>query len=351
MANWDGVNEENQREYQRKLRRYEQVKRANPYSRIPKPTAPRHVAPWRPPARAQTYRPQATAPAPRVQSYSGGGQSYSGYDYAAAQAAAEAKRKAEQQAREARENAQTNAQVDALIKIINDGLAKRREGKLANIESIRAQQTKSINDDYQARLKPLDSMEDDNKKSEHDSTFSNLANRSRERGELLDAALAQGVGETDLIRALTVSARNWYANQSQTNRAFHDTQTSINKSRTDLGRDTRTALLNIETQANDNRRNAWSEYWSSVADTWTQIGNVQNANQNESYKARYADAFSRAADAVSQTYKDPGISAQLQAWTGPTIQEQSLNTSNTDLVDSSVGPQKRPEGSTLRRWR
>ena len=204
--------------------------------------------------------------------------------------------------------------------------------------------------DFEKRRDQIFGAKEDNEKAEADSSFQNLANRARERGDIIAQALSQGAGESDTLRTQLMALRNWSANQSEINRSYHDTLRSANNTLTDLNADTRTARMNLQNQANADMRQIWNDYYNQVTDTWTQIGNLEGSNTNDSFKKRYSNAFDEAAKAAGAGWKDPGISKSVTDWKGADVTEQKLNNTNQAFIGRSRGAMRRPEGASLRKW-
>lgn len=270
---------------------------------------------------------------------------------AAAARAAAAKAAAEKAAREKKENDATKTQVDALKKMLDQSFGTARDTKLAGVDKTYSQQDALLLSAFESRAEMLRGSQSDNEAAEHDATQSNLTNRARERGDILTQALSVGAGETDVLRTQMMAARNWAANQQDVNRSYYDTMRSINSNINELNQDTRVSRTNLANQANKDRGQIWDNYYNQVTDTWNQIANLEGSNTNDSFKAQYTDAMDRAANAASQAWKDPGVSAEITGWKGQAITENQLNNS---LVWNTPGrgekQSKRPEGATLRTW-
>ena len=267
------------------------------------------------------------------------------------QRAAAARAAAAQKAREQRENEATKKQVDSLKKMLDSSFGAARDAKLTGIDKVYQQSDALLLSAFQDRLSPLSGYLTDNEKSEHDATQANLANRARERGDIIANATGVGVGETDLLRAQLMAARNWGANQQDVNRAFFDTQRSINSQITDLNQDTKQSRFNLSNQANKDRGSVWDAYYNQVTDTWNQIANLEGSNSNESYKVQFADANDKAATAAASAWNDPGVSEDVQNWKGRETTEKYLNNSALWAAAERGNKQsKRPEGATLRTW-
>ena len=166
----------------------------------------------------------------------------------------------------------------------------------------------------------------------------------------------QGAGETDLLRSQLNALRNYSANQGETNRSFFDTLRSINNSVTSLNTDTATSRVNLFNQAESDRESAWANYYNQVADTWTQIGNIENAGNVESastegYRKQYGSAADEAAKATGSSYTRQTGNG-LTDWEGKgKAEERQLNSGNRAASVNLGGPVKRAEGATLRKWK
>ena len=269
-----------------------------------------------------------------------------------AQTAAQKKADAEKKAREKRENDTTKAQVKALKSMIDKEFAKNRDLKIADIDQVFAQQDKLLTDAFNKRSKQLDTLVRDNRMAEHDATYNNVTNRARERMDLLTQAAGVGAGETDMLRTQQMAARNWAENQNDVNRAFYDTQTSINNSKNELNLDTKTSRANLAVQTNKDKSAVWDDYYSRMQDTWNQISNLEGSNTNESYKVQHKNAMDKSASYAGKSWNDPGIPKDVTGFTGTAITEDRLN--NTRLKGGLTGrgekQSKRPEGAGLRKW-
>jgi hypothetical protein len=290
---------------------------------------------------------------------------------AAAQARADAKeRKAQgKAARKYIDQATTlNQQVRALQAALGGkGFIKALNQRLRNVTLVANQQDAALVHDFRSRYGALKDTFTDNEKAAGAQTFAALGNRGRERANALSEAMAQGAGESDMLRTQQMSLRNWNANQNEVSRSYHDTLTSINSSLVDLTADTRTARINMASQANADRSSLWTDYYSQRSETLTQLGNVRGqqaefyglANEAVSSKATQGKrkaaagasgaAFMGATKASATAWKNPGVKASLRNWAGPAAFEGDLTTSNRHETVDEV-PLKRPEGATLRGW-
>jgi hypothetical protein len=277
---------------------------------------------------------------------------------AAAQAKADAeKAKAQKEAKDRtiRENDATRALVDQQIQL-SGAFGKQRDTKLSNISNAYSNTDSNLLKGYEKALGGLLSTAKDNDKSEGDSTFQNISNAVRERQDILAEIGNNGGGETDALRGQLAALRNYANNQNEVNRSFFDTLGSINRSITSLNVDTTTSRNDLWNKAESDRESAWANYYNQQADTWTQITNIENANNNTdsdtsvAYKKTQPDSGKKAAEFAGQSYAKQAA-AGLDAWTGKgDKEERKLTSTNQAATVNLGGPMKRAEGATLRKW-
>ena len=279
-----------------------------------------------------------------------GGGSLSGIGAAQARANATAKMSSQKQ------NEATRSLVEQQRQLI-DSFGSQRDIKLGNIARAFADSDGRLLTNYKEALGGLDGTKTNNEKAEADASFSNVANAIRERTNILTEAAANGAGESDLLRSQLAALRNYNANQGEVNRSFYDTLQSINNSITSLNNDTANQRTNLHNQAEADRESAWANYANQTADAWTQIMNIESANTNidsgtsEAYTRRFGDAGTQAANAVRNSYRRQAIPAGWTEWEGKGATEDRKLASNNRAASVNLsGPQRRPEGATLRRW-
>ena len=255
-----------------------------------------------------------------------------------------------------KQNEATAALVDQQRQLI-DAFATQRDIKLANIARAFTDSDARLLENYRTALAGLEGTRANNEKAEADTSFGNVSNAIRERASLLAEAAANGAGESDLLRTQLQALRNYSANQGEVNRSFYDTLQSINNSVTALNNDTANSRTNLYNQREADREAAWANFANQTADAWTQIMNIESANTNvdsdtsEAYNRRFADAGSRAAAAVRNSYRRQAIPAGWTDWEGKGSAEGRRLTSNNKAATVNLGgPVRRPEGATLRRW-
>ena len=335
---------------------------------------------------------------------------------AAERAAAESKaRKAENES--ARSQAQRdvenlNAQITANLhkKATNDN-ALRALGRLVgggkgSHAATRDNALKMLDEALGAKLAQLQKTFDlasadfavnlrDNEKSESDASFTNIANRARERQDLVTQALSQGAGESDVLKSQLQALRNWSVNQGDINRSFFDTRTSINAGITDLNTSTQQGRMNEELSTNMAKADRWDDFYESMASSYSDMANLDQSNYllsgeiaaaekqkeqatgvlnwlNEGksfadyetprlatmaaakaapYESKYSDL---AAQMTGSTWKNPGLSNETKNWEGMAQSQTTLTNTQPwnaqDNTESGTPTKKRPEGATLRRW-
>lgn len=287
------------------------------------------------------------------------------------------------------------AKLDALTKLVNEGLASARDTKLSGVTGDLRLLLDQALGNYSSSLGDVNTDLRSNEKAEADSSFANLANRAREKMDLVTQALSQGAGESDVLKSQLQALRNWDANQGEVNRSYFDTMNSVNSSLTDLNVGTRSNMTGYEIDANQRLSNVWDDFFGGMSDSYTQMDNLatnnylleqeiaaNQANMNtQNALTAWLDAGKNAADFVAPTtatgqnqvkapykgyaeeaaswagkaWENPGISAETENWAGQEAQRNALNTSQswgmqTNTASKGPGRKKKPEGATLRRW-
>jgi len=245
------------------------------------------------------------------------------------------------------------------------GFRSRLNAQLANIEKAMRQTDQVLLSGYHERVGSLEQAKTDNEKAAAGQTNANLQNRIREQGNALSEAAANGAGESDLLRAQSMSLDNWQANQSEVNRSFFDTLSQVNSSMHDLNVDTRTSRVNNVMSANSDREQVWNSYYDRRSEALTQLGNTygqiaeyyglakeQKAGTGGKQKHAShlsAGAFRRASLASGQGYDSPGVPKKLMQWHGHRDFEGDLNNDRLAGATTEIAP-KKPEGAGLRSW-
>ena len=239
--------------------------------------------------------------------------------------------------------------ISALSTLIKTGLAKYRDTKLTNIDTIYKQLDADLLKSYGERSGQLNASKLDNDKAEAGASFMNLSNRAREHADILGQSALQGAGESDTLRAQMMSIRNWQSNQSDVNRSFYDTQRGINSSIVDLNADTRSARIGAAQNMLNDKEQVWDNFYDRKTDAYTQMGNIEGDPYSDAYK-KNSSAYANMATTASQAWSNPGISSSITGWKGDVqATEQRLNNSALGNATQLVAP-KKPEGATLRKW-
>jgi len=259
-------------------------------------------------------------------------------------------------------------QIKALKKSLSSGFKTALEQRLRNISLVQGQQDSILLEGYNQRVKSLKDAASDNEKAAGDASFQNLGNRARERTNAVTEAMSQGAGESDVLKSQLMSLRNWDANQGEIHRSFFDTLRSVNSSLTDLNVDTKTARVNMASQANADRDQVYSQYYNQRSETYTQLGNLygqqgelfglaqeqvgrKRTKQRRRQAVRRSDnQFMNAVRANSKVWKNPGVGAGLMGWQGEGPVEGDLGSSQIPAAPVNEPIAKRPEGASLRKW-
>lgn len=287
---------------------------------------------------------------------SGGSGGGGGYSYAKAQAKAAARYR--------RQAENLEAQAKALKHALRVDLKKGLLQQLGDINQVSQQQDKIVRQGFRARMGSLLGAAEDNTKAAEGQTGINQQNLVRERNSALSEAMAQGAGESDALRAMMMSLRNWNANQTEIERGYFDTLRSIQSGQTDLETDTKTALVNNAIQRNSDKEMLWTNYYNQRSEIWTQLGNVRG--QQADYYAMAAEmgkgggvkgataqakhAFMQSAKELGKSWDNPGVGKKIMKWDGaPEIEaDRSQPRGLQDAKYVSLG--EKPEGATLRKW-
>jgi hypothetical protein len=173
-----------------------------------------------------------------------------------------------------------------------------------------------------------------------------------------------------MLAAQGASLRNWNANQTDINRAYYDTLTSVNSSLTDLTIDTRTGMIGTIRDANADRAGLWADYYGNRGEVLTQLGNAlgqqaeyyglaQEAQSGKGISAKQDAAakasgfyYDRAANMTGMAWKNPGVKASLRNWKGVEEIEGGVDSTYHGPTGTQSGATTaaKPEGATLREW-
>lgn len=157
----------------------------------------------------------------------------------------------------------------------SDGLQKVLNKYVADAKKYELDYKNSLLGDHALRMESLSASALDNEDSQGAESTNNLNNMLRERYSGISQAMNLGVGETDALNTMQMSLRNWQANQSDVERSYSDTLTSINASVTDLNVDTRNALMKNEADTNSDIKQMYTDYFNQRSDLYTDLGNIR----------------------------------------------------------------------------
>lgn len=280
--------------------------------------------------------------------------------------------------------------LDALKGLVGKGEGSHaavRDNALAALDEALKSKLEQIRTTFDAGVSGLQENLRDNEEAEAESSFANLLNRARERGDLITQALQLGAGESDQLRAQQQALKNWESNQTEANRAFFDTRSSVNASISDLNSSTRTGMMNEELSSNAAKGARWDEFYDAMARSYTDMANLDQNNyllnaeidatkqrkkgatgllewldkgkDADDYKAPdtstkaadprkfTSDYALRSAEMSSSFWEDPGVSQETEDFEGQELSEGGLNSGR---LRGRAQERRRPEGATLRRW-
>lgn len=272
-------------------------------------------------------------------------------------------------------------QADALdIALGKNGYKAVLRQQLQNIRKESRQDDRLLMRNFREHRRNINLAVRDNEKAAADQSFANILNRSRERTNALDQAALQGAGESDTLRSLNMSLRNWSSNQSQINRSFFDSNRSLKGAAADLNTETRTGRAAIARDANRARERAWSDFYGNRHTAFTERGNIfgqqaqlfgkatqisgdedsgvkkhkkklkrDEAGQKDAMKQAKKN-YQLAAAETGKAWKNPGVPKTIMQWDGLQLGEGRQNTTVAKFGFSEERPMKAPEGATLRRW-
>lgn len=281
------------------------------------------------------------------------------------------------------------AKLDALGKLVGGGLQAGLDTGLRGVDRDLKTLIDQAFENYNTGLSDLNAGLRDNEKSESDSSFGNVANRGRETQDLVAQALSQGAGESDVLKTQLQALRNWSSNQGEINRSYFDTLTSTNNSINDLAIGTKSNMTNYEMEANQRKQGLYGDYYTGLADAYTQMDNAATNNYlldqeiaaNQAQvggqdqllawlaAGKSADSFTMpaigapargaysspyaqlAAENAGKVWENPGVSEATKQWEGQETVVSQLNSSTLfgAPTNTALGS-KKPEGATQRKW-
>jgi hypothetical protein len=291
---------------------------------------------------------------------SGGGGGPSAADIAAQKAAAaEAAAKKAGKDKTARENKATQDIIDALLGSLK-GYASGRDQSVKNANEAFEQTLAGILANYNAAVGDYNETLTQNEMDQAGKSASNVTNRARERTSLLQQAASMGAGGTDQLRAMIMAFMNADQNQMEVDRAFYDTQRSVNSQIAGANSQAASQRMSADAQLGEALGTAWGEYWKNYTDTMTNVQRTgaQNSNIDSDYstgfKADYGgyDPVKEAAKYAGKVYDHEEKS---QDW-GNTFEGKQhgrdVKTASSNRAGAvTINAPKQAEGATLRgRW-
>jgi hypothetical protein len=315
---------------------------------------------------AATAPAPAPAPAPSVNwdggSYSSedSGPSASELAYQAQQAAEAAAKKAAKDKSNA-ENAATNAVVDSLVQSLANYGQGRDQAK-ANAQTNFDTALSGILSQYRAALGDVMLFKQRNESDYDTKSVANTTNMVRESNDLLAQVLSQGAGETDSLRALQQATRGADANQLELAASFSDTLRTIGSQLTNANSNTERGRLDAFGQKAEANAQAENEYNKNMADTWTNIQRAEAGNTNiesdysSAFQNRYgSDDAVKANDEIAKYTGKVAVAEKPGAgwsatWDGKKDEVEGNARLGNRAAALSVGPLRRAEGATLRKW-
>jgi hypothetical protein len=258
------------------------------------------------------------------------------------------------------------AQAKALQRALQKEFAKNRDVNLGNIGQRLTENLGMLKDDAAKRGGILEEATTNTEVATGQQENQSLTNMVRERADAMSMLLEQGMGETDQMRAMLMSARNMNANQNEGNRSYFDTMQSINSSITDLNADTRTALANTYGEAESERGRIWENYYAKRNQGFTQLGNIRGQQADAYANAREMGVnpgkakenaaqtgmksnYESAATEAGKAYKEKALPDWMRDWAGTATKTAKVQ--NTNLASAiTIDKAEKADGASLRRW-
>jgi hypothetical protein len=257
-------------------------------------------------------------------------------------------------------------QARAIRQALDIEFASGRDNNLADIDRVLGEQIGQLKLGATQRGAEFVKAGEDNEKATAGVAERGFQNLIRERQDTLSSILEQGAGETDVMRAMLMSARNWSSNASEANRAFYDTQQSINQGIVDLNVDTRTEMAKAYGGAESDKERTWQDFYNRRSEAFTQLGNIRG--QQADYYAQAKEmgvkpkkgveadaeaamkkAFADSALESGKSYTNQGLPTWVSDYQGQAKVEGRL--SNSELSGAlTMDKMAKAEGATLRKW-
>ena len=257
-------------------------------------------------------------------------------------------------------------QAKAIRQALDIDFASARDNNLADIDKVLGQQIAQLKLGAEQRGVQFLAAAKDNETATGSTAERGIQNAMRERQDTMTAVLEQGAGETDTLKAMLIAAKNWSSNASESNRAFYDTQQSINQGITDLNIDTRTEMSKMYGGAEADKERTWQDFYNRRSEAFTQLGNIKG--QQADYYAQAKEmgvkpkkgiekaaedamkkAFKDSAVESGKSYTNKGLPEWVQKYEG-TEQVRGKQSNSNLAAAMTFEPVAKAEGATLRKW-
>jgi len=275
-----------------------------------------------------------------------------------AAAAAEARAKKAAKDQSAKENEATKSIVDSLFKSLGN-FTSGRDVLLGNSQRTFDSALQGVTGQYQGALEDSDAFAARNAVDADTKSVANILNRVREESELMQQALAQGAGETDVLRTLQQAARNYDANQREVATTNNDNVRSISAQLAAASRAAATGRQNVFQQREEANAAAYNDWYKNMADTLTNIQRTEASNTNidSDYSIGYQKQYGPGSsfDAGKEILKYVGKTYQTEApdfdWVqGFAGRRDRIENPQSNRMTILSGPVKKAEGATVRNW-
>ena len=258
------------------------------------------------------------------------------------------------------------AQAKAIRQALDIDFASARDNNLADIDKVLGQQIAQLKLGAEQRGVQFLAAAKDNETATGSTAERGIQNAMRERQDTMTAVLEQGAGETDTLKAMLIAAKNWSSNASESNRAFYDTQQSINQGITDLNIDTRTEMGKMYGGAEADKERTWQDFYNRRSEAFTQLGNIKGQQADyyaqakemgvkpkkgieKAAEAAMKKAFKDSAVESGKSYTNQGLPEWVQKYEGAEQVRGKQNNSNLAAA-MTFEPVAKAEGATLRKW-
>ena len=261
------------------------------------------------------------------------------------------------------------------------GLQNALNIRLANIDNTYAEQRGIMLRNFEERAASLREQGQDNDKEISDKSFLNLLNRAQERGQAMQQIASQGGGESDTLRALGMSFRNWQNNQQDNMRGYYDSMQNLNNNIVDLNTKTLEAQTELFGDTERDREEVYGSYYDSRSEAYTNLANVygeigeQQGNRSalsqtkgtgvkkpkkqakkdsvlrdEAHQSA-SNMFQKAAEEAGKAYTRQALPTDITEWQGQAKLETRHNMVDADSGFNQQTKLKAPSGAKLVKWK